>query len=404
MEHTAFRNSNVLIMTSLTQTPLANPDSMLGELCITVAMTVRNNGNVLIPCYPSGVTYDLFECLAVQLESSGQVSVPMYFLSPVADYSLAYSNILAEWLSQGKQSKVYLPEEPFPHAQLVRGGRLKHFHSICAKTFSEEFRTPCIVFAGHPSLRFGDAVHFMELWGNSSNNVVVFTEPDFSYLEAVAPFQPLAMKIAHYPIDTSLSFNQANKLIRDLKPNQLLVPEQYTVPPPLHHHRTDLVIEREFPVLSFKRGDVLQIPVRRRYERIQMDAELASTLMPTEVKPGVAMMTVTGMLHINNNNYTLKPFPQSQQIGKKRKHEEEFGYPPSYAWGALDAPQFVQKLTKAGFVDAKLEESSTGYIVHLQHEDTLIQVEDHSTHIICQGDSTVRTRLRDILLQCLNKF
>lgn len=60
-------------------------------------MTVKMGGNVLIPSYPSGVTYDLFECLSGHLETIGQANVPMYFLSPVADNSLAYSSILAEW-------------------------------------------------------------------------------------------------------------------------------------------------------------------------------------------------------------------------------------------------------------------------------------------------------------------
>ena len=27
------------------------------------------------------------------------------------------------------------------------------------------YQTPCVVFTGHPSLRCGDAVHFMEVWG-----------------------------------------------------------------------------------------------------------------------------------------------------------------------------------------------------------------------------------------------
>lgn len=61
------------------------------------ALTVRNGGNVLIPCYPSGVTFDLFECLSLHLESMGNLTVPMFFLSPVAENSLAYSNILADW-------------------------------------------------------------------------------------------------------------------------------------------------------------------------------------------------------------------------------------------------------------------------------------------------------------------
>lgn len=61
-------------------------------------MTLRANGNVLIPCYPSGVVYDLFECLSSHLDNSSLSTIPMFFISPVADMSLGYSNILAEWL------------------------------------------------------------------------------------------------------------------------------------------------------------------------------------------------------------------------------------------------------------------------------------------------------------------
>ena len=96
-----------------------------------------------------------------------------------------------------------------------------------------EMKTPCVVFTGHPSLRFGDVVHFIELWGKSSSNAIVFTgnnqtvfsvqtrsfiifaesnvgfirrfnesclgisEPDFPYLEALAPYQPLAMMVSN---------------------------------------------------------------------------------------------------------------------------------------------------------------------------------------------------------------
>lgn len=86
-------------------------------------------------------------------------------------------------------------------------------------------------------------VHFLELWGNQSNHSIVFVEPDFPYLEALAPYQPLAMKVVHCPIDTSLSFTQANKLIRDLKPAHLLVPDVYLHPPKSAPLRSDLVIQ-----------------------------------------------------------------------------------------------------------------------------------------------------------------
>ena len=38
-----------------------------------------------------------------------------------------------------------------------------------------DFKSPCIVFAGHPSLRMGDVVHFIELWGRSASNTILFT-------------------------------------------------------------------------------------------------------------------------------------------------------------------------------------------------------------------------------------
>ena len=61
--------------------------------------TTKSGGNVLVPCYPAGIVYDLIECLAGQMEINSLSTVPMYFVSPVANSSLAYSNIMAEWLS-----------------------------------------------------------------------------------------------------------------------------------------------------------------------------------------------------------------------------------------------------------------------------------------------------------------
>ena len=117
----------------------------------------------------------MFECLSTHLDKSGFSQVPLFFISPVAETSLAYSNILAEWLSTNKQSKVYLPEEPFPHAFLVKNARLKYYTSTYAEGFSTDYRQPCVVFCGHPSLRFGDAVHFIQMWGNHSQHTVIFT-------------------------------------------------------------------------------------------------------------------------------------------------------------------------------------------------------------------------------------
>ena len=78
------------------------PDPIIGEFCRIVCDTLKASGNVLVPCYPSGILYDLFECLSNQMDMNGLTTVPMFFFSPVADSSLAYSNIMAEWLSVAK--------------------------------------------------------------------------------------------------------------------------------------------------------------------------------------------------------------------------------------------------------------------------------------------------------------
>lgn len=120
--------------------------------------------------------------------------VPLYFISPVADNSISYANILGEWMSQERESKIYLPDPPFIHAELSKAGKLHRFENISDGTFGGTFKPPCVVFAGHPSLRFGDAVHLVKIWGRSSKNSVIFIDPDFDHTLAVAPFQPLAMR------------------------------------------------------------------------------------------------------------------------------------------------------------------------------------------------------------------
>lgn len=60
-------------------------------------MTIRAGGNVLVPCYSSGVIYDLLECLYQFIESANLGTTPFYFISPVANSSLEFSQIFAEW-------------------------------------------------------------------------------------------------------------------------------------------------------------------------------------------------------------------------------------------------------------------------------------------------------------------
>ncbi|CAK8681318.1 unnamed protein product [Clavelina lepadiformis] len=391
-------NSDLLIFTGLTQAPTHNPDSMLAELCSCLGKTVKAKGNVLIPCLPFGLLYDLLECLLSYMETSNIINVPIYLVSPSAKASLALSQINAEWLHPNKQNKAYLPEPPFPHDELIQLGRLKVF-SGTFDGLSSGFKKPCIVFAGHPSLRFGDAVHFIEMWRKSPLNSIIFVEPNFSYLDALAPFQPLTAKVFHYPIDTRTNHQDASRLIDSLHPSQVVAPLSYMKAPLTVPHRTDLKLNLGCPMNILEKSAVLSLNVKRKHEMVDLEPELASSLLPSEILPGVLMAPISAQIVTRDNKHILKPIHKRTSIGRKRKFHEEVVHRPLLC-GKLNVGSFVENLKQEGLADVKVEEGSAGKIILLQ--DTVIQIEGDSTHIVCQGNETLRVKLRDILLKNLD--
>ncbi|KAJ7341343.1 hypothetical protein JRQ81_005326, partial [Phrynocephalus forsythii] len=357
----------------------------VGKKPLHTSLTVRSGGNVLVPCYPSGVIYDLLECLYQYIDSAGLSNIPFYFISP------GVSNV------------------HFPVLQLIQTNKLRHYPSIHGD-FSNDFKQPCVVFTGHPSLRFGDVVHFMELWGKSSLNTVIFTEPDFSYLDALAPYQPLAMKCVYCPIDTRLNFIQVSKLLKEVQPLHVVCPEQYTQPPPTQSHRTDLMVDCLPPPMSYRRAEVLTLPFKRRYEKIEIMPELAESLVPTEMKPGISLATVTAVLHTKDNKHVLQlpPKPPQPPSGKKRKRVTdevpELKPVKPLLSGSVPVEQLVQTLEKHGFSDVKVEDTPKGHIVLFQDVETLIRIEEDSTHIMCESDEALRVKLQDLVLKFLQKF
>ncbi|KAF6041190.1 INTS9 [Bugula neritina] len=64
------RKSDVMIITNLNRSPTQNPDAMISEFTTATVETLKKGGNVLVPCLPCGVTFDMFECLANHLKLS----------------------------------------------------------------------------------------------------------------------------------------------------------------------------------------------------------------------------------------------------------------------------------------------------------------------------------------------
>ena len=55
------QNPDCLILTALTQTPTQMPDPMIADFCRIVCETLKNSGNVLVPCFPSGQNLGISE-------------------------------------------------------------------------------------------------------------------------------------------------------------------------------------------------------------------------------------------------------------------------------------------------------------------------------------------------------
>lgn len=65
---------------------------------------------------------------------------------------------------------------------------------------------------------------------------------------------------------------------------------------------------------------------------------------------------------------------------------------------------FLSLPSQHGITEVKVEETADGHILHLQAEDTLIQLEEDGTHIVCDDNEPLRTALRDLVLRFLMKL
>ncbi|VDK79733.1 unnamed protein product [Litomosoides sigmodontis] len=303
------RGCDALILTSICRFPEHSPETSVCHAFAVIADTLKRNGSVLMPICPTGILYDLLEVISMQLDQHDvPVDVPVYFISPVAESTLAYSNIYAEWLSEKKQNMVNIPEEPFKHGVMSRNGRLKVYDNIY-DDFCRQMRTPCVIFTGHPSLRVGNAVHFLEMWGSDSKNALIMTDPDYPIQSVYGPYEKLSIRAFFFPIETRLDFSQLNpSILPDLAPKLLVMPEAYTQSPPNSSQRTDFVVVYSARA-TFRYGDTFTIPSTTKTKRVRLHPD---TLRSIELRAhhdhnDIGISPLKGVLSVYDNILELNP-------------------------------------------------------------------------------------------------
>lgn len=392
------RGSDALILTSICRFPEHSPDNSVCNVFTVMAETLKKNGSVLMPMCPTGVLYDLLEVITVQLDQQGvAMDIPVYFISPVAESSIAFSNIYPEWLSDKKQNMAYFPEEPFTHAYLMKCGRLKVFESLHG-ALCHQLKTPCILFTGHPSLRFGEAVRFLELWGNNPRNAIIMTDPDYPLKDVYGPYQNLAIRAFFYPIDTRLDYSQLNpSIMPDLSPKLLLMPEAYVQPPATAPQRVDFVVTHN-PHTTFRYGDMLTIPSITKRKRIRLHPELLKSLnlRARGEQSDVGICALKGYLCAYDNILELK---------LESTVEAEVGHSVdairSHCIGKLSGDSLIRALQKKN-IKATLETSNGCTIVKMAglHAEVRIEADGHRTRIFSSSKET-RQKIADIVAHCL---
>ncbi|KAF0693740.1 Aste57867_15314 [Aphanomyces stellatus] len=222
------RDADIMLVTDLkTDRDTHMIDKRLETFLSHLVNVYNRKGISLVPCLFDGVLFDLLENLQLYLKAMGQLApIPIYFVT--AAPLDAAPPVAPQWLCDSKVQKLYTRESPFVHASLVDQGTLRLVPPGSPVPLDE----PCVIFANHPSLRFGDVVDLVPRLQSHSANAVIFIDPHVQPAQAIAPFQPnVLMEVIHAPIDFRLSCNNANMLIAECKPQTVVVPACYTQHP-----------------------------------------------------------------------------------------------------------------------------------------------------------------------------
>jgi len=200
------------------------------------------------------------------------------------------------------------------------------------------------------------------------------------------------------PIDTSLNFGQLNKLLPDLRPKILYIPDKYRKPPAefaLYSESTSYCVQYEPPPVSFRKHQVFSIPYYKKFVKVKVDPDLAAQITFKKVN-GVSVSSLAGVLSYYGNRLILEPADGS--VPKEKA--------TPFPYGSLDFSALVTELKKNGFSPVEEASPRNRKVLRLEKEKITIELTDaNTTHVICEegGDNT-RNLIKEILLQSLPTF
>ena len=253
-QYDSFIHCDYLLLSNLSRISSIDASLNATELTNRMEGIINDHGSVLIPCLSTGLIYDMFEFLTKYFEQINLLNIHMYFISPVSNANLSISNAMSEWVTEQRQTASFSGIPPFKHNELIKS---KCLITIPSDRLDEaenliNFEQPSVIFTGHISLRYGPIVQLIEKMKNSPSNGIIFVDNQYSYIEALKPYQPMNMKCFYLPIDTRLNFSQMNILLNEkIRPKNLIIPEQYS---------NEIHQNEKIKVFPYRKYDNIKLP------------------------------------------------------------------------------------------------------------------------------------------------
>ena len=389
----SFINCDYLLLTNLNRLPSTDASLNATELTTKIENILNDHGSVLIPCSSTGLIYDMFEFLSKYLEQINLLNIHMYFISPISNATISISNAMSEWVTEQRQIASFSGTPPFKHHEFIKN---KCLITITSDRLDDtdaliNFEQPSIIFTGHMSLRFGPIVQLIEKMKQSSSNGIIFVDNQYSYNDALKPYQPINMKCFYIPIDTRLNISQINILLNEkIRPKNLILHENYS---------NNMIQNEKINVLLYRKYDNIKLPSINCYF-INGQINIKSDIKPKLISSSnLAIASIYGHLDMCDYVYDINEIDND-----KYKQNNLITY------GRINVDKFLLNLSKNGLFGLEIkylneydndlnddEQSNRSIEIKYNRGLAKIIVRPKQTDIEC-NDLSLMTKIRDALL------
>ncbi|KAI4382962.1 hypothetical protein MLD38_008850 [Melastoma candidum] len=344
-------------------------EERLNFICSCITRATEAGGSVLIPIGRLGIILQLLEQLSVCSEFTSS-KVPMYIISPAAAETLAYTNVIPEWVCKQRQEKLFSGEPLFAHQELVKGGRLRAYPALYSPELLRNWQEPCIVFCPHWSLRLGPAVPLLRRWHSDPNSLLV-TEEGVDAQIALAPFNiaEMKMKVLRYSFLSRIELKKITPLLEILQPKLAVLPEDLK--------EKVLFLNTSSTSISlayYSLNETFRLPSSKDSSKIDISSDLVSQFQWKILKESnFSISRLKGNLVMRNGRPLI--------LSRDELPPSDNNIPLMH-FGTPDLPRLLARLTEMGIRGTIQGESECPRIVLIDYpEKAVIEVRKNSSCI-----------------------